>query len=77
MRMLDYATDRPLRQVGVLLTRAELEQLVEQLQAVLAAGSGYARVVDDDWGDVDVTLYTPENQPFLHRRIRRLIETGE
>jgi hypothetical protein len=77
MRMLDYETDRPVRQVGVLLTRPELEELVERLQAVLQAGAGYARLEDVDWGDFDITLYTPENQPFLHRRVRRLIETGE
>jgi hypothetical protein len=77
MRMLDYETDRPVRQVGVLLARPELEELVERLQAVLEAGAGYARLEDADWGDLDITLYTPENQPFLHRRVRRLIETGE
>jgi hypothetical protein len=76
MRMLDYATDQPLRQVGVLLTRSEMEGLVGQLQAVLAAGAGYARVEDADWGDVDVTLVTDENRAFLHRRIRRLLDDG-
>jgi hypothetical protein len=77
MRMLSYETDRPLKQVGVLLTRPELEELIGRLQAVLQAGTGYARLEDADWGDLDITLYTPENQPFLHRRVRRLIETGE
>jgi hypothetical protein len=77
MRMLSYETDQPLKQIGVLLTRPELEELVGRLQAVLQAGTGYARLEAADWGDLDITLYTPENQPFLHRRIRRLIETGE
>jgi hypothetical protein len=77
MRMLSYETDQPLRQVGVLLTRDEMERLVERLQATLAAGSGYARLEDADWGDLDITLYTPETLPYLHRRVRRLIETGE
>ena len=77
MRMLSYESDQPLRQVGVLLTRPELEELVERLQGVLQAGTGYARLEDADWGDFDITLYTPENRPFLHRRVRRLIETGE
>jgi hypothetical protein len=77
MRMLDYDTDQPLKHVGVLLTREEAEQLVTDLQAVLQAGAGYARVDDAAWGDCDISLYTPENIEFLHRRIRRLIETGE
>jgi hypothetical protein len=77
MRMLNYATDQPLRQVGVLLTRAEAEALLERLQAVLGAGRGYARLEDADWGDLDITLWSDETLPFLHRRTRRLIETGE
>ncbi len=77
MRMLNYETDSPLRQVGVLLTRAEAERLFEGLRAVLETNSGYARVEDEAWGDLDISLYTPANQVFLHRRIRRLIETGE
>ena len=77
MRMLNYETDSPLKQVGVLLTREEVEHLVKELQAVLAAGTGYARVEDEDWGDLDISVYTPENLDFLHRRTRRLIETGE
>ena len=77
MRLLNYETDAPLRQVGVLVTRGELEVLIERLQAVLQAGTGYARLEDADWGDLDITLYSPETQPFLHRRVRRLIESGE
>ena len=77
MRMLNYETDMPLRQVGVLLTREEAERLFEGLRAVLETNSGYARVEDEAWGDLDISLYTPANQEFLHRRIRRLIETGE
>ena len=77
MRMLNYETDTPLRQVGVLLTREEAEQLLERLKAVLETNTGYARVEDETWGDFDISLYTPVNQEFLHRRIRRLIETGE
>ncbi len=77
MRMLNYETDSPLRHVGVLLTRAVAERLFEGLRAVLETNSGYARVEDEAWGDLDISLYTPANQEFLHRRIRRLIETGE
>ena len=77
MRMLNYETDSPLRQVGVLLTREEAEWLFEGLRAVLETNSGYARVEDEAWGDLDISLYTPANQEFLHRRIQRLIETGE
>jgi hypothetical protein len=77
MRMLDYDADAPLRRVGLLLTPAEAESLLAQLQALVGSGSGYARLEDAEWGDVDVSLYTPETMPFIHRRIRRLIETGE
>lgn len=77
MRMLNYETDQPLRQVGVLLTRAEAEMLLARLQTVVEAGRGYARLEDADWGDLDITLWSPETLPFLHRRIRRLIEGGE
>jgi hypothetical protein len=65
VRMVDYATDRPLRQVGVLLTRPEAERLMEQLQALLQTGTGYARIEDDAWGDLDISLVEPET---LHRR---------
>ena len=77
MRMLDYAADTPLKHVGILLTREEAEALLRQLTALLASGSGYARAEDPDWGDLDLSLYSPETMPFVHRRIRRLIETGE
>ncbi|MCC6627810.1 MAG: hypothetical protein IT340_10450 [Chloroflexi bacterium] len=76
MRLLDYQTDQPLRQVGVVLTRSEMETLVEQLQAVLLSGVGYARLEDADWGDLDITLVTDDNRAFLHRRIRRLLDDG-
>jgi hypothetical protein len=75
--MLDHDTDLPLKHVSLLLTREETEGLVRDLQALLATGNGYARVEDVDWGDCDVSLYTPETMEFLHRRSRRLIETGE
>jgi hypothetical protein len=77
MRMLDYATDQPLRLVGIMLTRAEAVSLLERLQAVLDAGTGYARLEDADGSDLDLTLWSSETLPFLHRRIRRLLETGE
>jgi hypothetical protein len=77
MRMVNYETDQPLRQVGVLLTRDEAEALLERLQAVVQAGRGYARLEDADWGDLDITLWSAETLPFLHRRTRRLIETGK
>jgi hypothetical protein len=77
MRLLDYATDRPLRRVAVLLTPPEAEALLQQLQAILAAGSGYVRLEDDEWGELDCSLYTPEILPYLHRRSRRLVELGE
>ena len=77
MRMLNYETDAPLRQVGILLTPDEARQLLDQLLAVLQAGNGYARLEDADWGEVDFSLYTPDNLAFLHSRTRRLIEQGE
>lgn len=77
MRMLSYETDQPLRQVGVLLTREEAERLFEGLRIVLEANAGYVRVEDEAWGELDISLYTPANQEFLHRRIRRLIDVGE
>jgi hypothetical protein len=77
MRMLNYEANLPLRQVGVLLNREEVEGLIEQLTAVLRAGTGYARLEDPDWGDLDVTLVTDENRPFLTQRMRRLLTHGE
>jgi hypothetical protein len=77
MRMLSYETDQPLRQIGILLTPEEAKQLLTELQAVVESGQGYARLVDDDWGDLDISLYTPDNRDFLHRRIRQLIDAGE
>ena len=77
MRLLDYETDTPLRLVGVLLNRQELEALAAQLADVLKTGAGYARIEDAEWGDLDITLVTDENKPFLTRRIRRLLENGQ
>lgn len=77
MRMLDYQTDQALRRVAILLTHEEAEALARQLQALLTSGSGYVRLEDSDWGELDLSLYSAETLPFLHRRSRRLVETGE
>jgi hypothetical protein len=75
MRILDNDTDKPIRNVLIMLTSSEWKYLADTIKQLTADKGDHIHVSDDIFSrEVTIAIYTPDNLKFFHPRVRELIE---